>query len=243
VSDARITALVINRNRPEETQRAVESIKNQTYKDIEIVIHDNSDLNMGVALPSNIAAKKSKAKYLFFLDNDAYLPNENYISRLAWILEDFPRCAFVFGRVLNPDVTDQWIEIFNLNDPSVLQKCKSFNGNGVLIRRDAYLEVGGYEPTFFAYYLEPELASRFYKAGYYGMYVPITMTHEQTQKARESDMVAYLLVRNGYLYHIKQREMGKIIRRFGWALLHCSPSVFVKAHYDTLRMLSKWICD
>jgi GT2 family glycosyltransferase len=236
-----ITALVINRNRPEETQRAVESIKNQTYKDMEIIIHDNSRLNMGVALPSNFCAKKSKAKYLFFLDNDAYLTDPQYISRLVWILEDFPKCAFAFGRVQNPDGTDQWIEIFGLNDPAVIQKCKSFNGNGVLVRRDAYLEVGGYEPTFFAYYLEPELASRLYKEGYYGMYVPITMTHEQTQKARESDKVAYLLVRNGYLYHIKQREWVKVIRRFGWSCLNCSPKTFLLAHYDTLRMLPHWI--
>jgi GT2 family glycosyltransferase len=241
MSDVRITALIINRNRTEETQRAVESIKNQTYKNIEIIIHDNSGLNMGVALPSNIAEKKSKAKYLFFLDNDAYLTDPNYIERFVWIMEEFDGCAFVFGRVLNPDGTDQWIDIFGLAGYDSLQKCKSFNGNGVLIRRDAFLEVGGYERTFFAYYLEPELAARFYDAGYYGMYSPHTLIHEQTDKARESDTVAYLMVRNGYLFFVSQREMGKIIRRFGWALLHCSPKTFVKAHIDTLRLLPKWI--
>ena len=235
-----ITALVINRNRPEETERAVESIKNQTYKNIEIVIHDNSDLNMGVALPSNLCAKKSKAKYLFFLDNDAYLTDPDYISSLVTTMEVSDKCAFVFGRVLNPDGTDQWLEIFGLKGVG-LQKCKSFNGNGVLIRRDIFLEVGGYEPTFFAYYLEPELAARFYDAGYFGMFSNHTLIHEQTQKARESDRVAYFMVRNGYLFFVSQREMGKIIRRFGWALLHCSPRTFIKAHYDTLRMLPKWI--
>jgi GT2 family glycosyltransferase len=241
MSEPRITALVINRNRNEETQRAVESIKNQTYKNIEIVIHDNSDLNMGVALPSNLCAKKSRAKYLFFLDNDAYLTDPNYIEDFVSIMEEFQKCAFVFGRVLNPDGSDQWIEIFNLKGYDALQQCKSFNGNGVLINREMFLEVGGYEPTFFAYYLEPELASRFYDAGYYGLYMPDTLIHEQTDKARESDRVAYFMVRNGYLFFVSQREMGKIIRRFGWALLHCSPRTFIKAHYDTLRMLSKWI--
>jgi GT2 family glycosyltransferase len=241
VKEPLITALVINRNRPMETLRAVASIKNQTYKHIDVKVWDNSDLNMGVALPSNITAKKSKAEYLFFLDNDAYLTDEKYISSLVTTMEVSGWCAFVFGRVLNPDGSDQWIEIFGMNDPNQMQKCKSFNGNGVLIRRDIFLEVGGYEPTFFAYYLEPELAARFYDAGYFGMFSNHTLIHEQTDKARESDRVAYFMVRNGYLFFVSQREMGKIIRRFGWALLHCSPRTFIKAHYDTLRMLPKWI--
>jgi GT2 family glycosyltransferase len=234
---SRITALIINRNRPEETKRAVRSIREQTYKDIEIVVHDNSDLNLGVALPSNICAKKSKSKYLFFLDNDAYLTSEDYISRLVWIIEEFPYCAFVFGRVINVDGTDQWINIFGLAGYNSLQKCHSFNGCGVLINREAFLKVGGYCNKFFAYYLEPELASRFYKAGYHGMYVPVKLVHEQTPKARESDFVNYLLVRNGYLYHIKQKEWVKVLRRFMWACMNCTPSIFIKAHYDTIRML------
>lgn len=236
-----VAALVINRNRPQETERAVQSIRDQTYKDTEIVVYDNSELNLGVALPSNITAKKSKAKYIFFLDNDAYLTSPEYIERLVWIMEDFPTCAFVFGRVTNVDGTDQWIDIFDLSGYDVLQKCKSFNGCGVLIRRDVFLGVGGYCNEFFAYYLEPELAARFYSNGYFGMYMPLKLVHEQTHKARESDFVAYLLVRNGYLYHIKQREWGKVLRRFAWACFNCTPRVWFKAHYDTLRMLPKWI--
>ena len=224
-----------------ETIRAIKSIEEQTYKDIEIVVHDNSYLNLGVALPSNITAKKSHSKYLFFLDNDAYLTDPMYISHLLWVMEEYPYCAFVFGRVQNPDGTDQWIEQFELNDSGIMQKCKSFNGCGVLINCSYFIEVGGYNEKFFAYYLEPELSSRFYNAGYYGMYTPNTLVHEQTKKARESDIVAYLLVRNGYLYHIREGEWSKVMRRFMWACMNCTPKTFIKAHIDTLRMLPKWI--
>lgn len=236
-----ITALVINRNRPQETERAVQSIRDQTYKNIEIIVWDNSDLNLGVALPSNITAKKSKAKYLFFLDNDAYLTSKDYIERLVWILEEFEKCAFVFGRVTNVDGTDQWIEIFGLSGYDVLQKCRSFNGCGVLVRHSSFIEVGGYNEQFFAYYLEPELAARFYSKGYFGMYMPLKLVHEQTKRSRETDKVAYLLVRNGYLHHIKQREWEKVLRRFAWACFNCTPHTFIHAHYDTIRMLPKWI--
>jgi GT2 family glycosyltransferase len=245
MEEPRITVLIINRNRNEETQRAAESIRNQTYKNIEIVIHDNSDLNMGVALPSNIAAKKSMAKYIFFLDNDAYLTNPDYIRNFVHILEVVPTCAYVFGRVLNPDGTDQWIEIFGIHDYDIWQECKSFNGNGVLMRRDLFVELGGYEQKFFAYYLEPEFATRIWQKGYTGVYWPDTLVHEQTPKSRDSQFVAYLLVRNGYWFHLKYTKgfakVVKLVRRFGWAMLNCTPKTFVKAHVDMLRGLPGWI--
>lgn len=234
-----VTALIINRNRPEETKRAAESIERQSYK-TKVLVWDNSELNLGVAIPSNIAVKQSKGEYILFLDNDAYLTNPNYIETMVKFLDDNPKCAVVFGRVLNTDGTDQWIKQFGVN-PNIPSKCGSFNGTGCLVRNKAYLDAGGYDPLLFAYYLEADLSARLYRNNWYVQYLPITHIHEQTQKSRNNQLMLYYMTRNHYVYlirHIPWKYAAPHILKWPvWAIL--KGDIALRAHGDVVKLLPR----
>lgn len=71
----------------------------------------------------------------------------------------------------------------------------------VLIRRDAYLAVGGYEPRIFMYAEDVELSYRFRSYGYRLMYVPnAVIRHDSYRSAAEVKPVQWLGSTLGNLY-------------------------------------------
>ena len=88
----KVSVIVPTYNRPETLIRAVDSIKNQTYQDLEIIIVDDAsslsipiiqgttyvrlDKNSGFhARPRNVGIKLARGKYIAYLDDDdEYLP-------------------------------------------------------------------------------------------------------------------------------------------------------------------------
>ena len=226
----------------------MESVKAQDYPCLEVVVWDNNEYNFGVAFPSNIAVKMSDSKYTFFLDNDAYLTDTAYISHFVLVMENLPRCAVCFGRVMNADGTDQWLEQFAVNK-ELMSKCGSYNGSGCLIRNTAWLDVGGYSGEMFAYYLEPDISARLYRNGWYIEYIPMKSIHEQTPKSRNNPVVMYYMVRNHYKYLIRHipwnPALWHIIKWPVWALLKgrgCYGSILM-AHWDTIKDMPKLLSE
>jgi GT2 family glycosyltransferase len=247
---AKVMALIIDRNRPEETRRAVKSIKDQTYKDIGIRIWDNGKVNWGVAIPSNQFANTEECEYLFFLDNDAYLTTPDYISTLVKFMDDTKRAAVVFGRSTYPDGTDQWIRMLNVKGYLHGEMTGSFNGSGCLIRRRAYLEVGGYDPELFAYYLEPDLAARLYDS-LWNVYIynELSLVHEESKKSRVSRDVLYYMTRNHYLFHIRYMHWKYAIPQCSkwiiWSILHSKGDLITvaRAHWYVLKNLNQQLLN
>lgn len=103
--DNLITVIVPCYNIEKYIERCIESIENQTYKQIEIIVVDDgskdktveilnklkaqysnisiyqNDKNRGAAYARNFAIKKSKGKYIGFVDSDDYI-SENYYEKL-----------------------------------------------------------------------------------------------------------------------------------------------------------------
>jgi glycosyltransferase involved in cell wall biosynthesis len=89
----RVTVFIIDYNRPEETKRAAESIKQQTYTNVEVVVWDNTYDNKGIVIPTNEAVLSSDSEYTLLLDNDAYLTNPRFIELCVYAMEYLPRRA------------------------------------------------------------------------------------------------------------------------------------------------------
>lgn len=120
----RVSVLIMNWNGRQYLQRCLDSVLNQAYADLEVILMDNgssdgsadyvrenypsvtvvvSARNVGTSVGNNVAASHATGEYLFMLNNDAWLMSPDMIARLVRTAERYPLAAVIGCRVLNVD--------------------------------------------------------------------------------------------------------------------------------------------
>lgn len=126
-SDARVTAIVLSRDRPEHALRAIDSLRADVVSFDVLVVDNNSDpaagaalaegcaqrervtlrrvdRNLGCAGGRQFAAGEVDSAYVLFLDDDAEL-EPDALDLLAMELDAHPECCAVSATVTLPDRT------------------------------------------------------------------------------------------------------------------------------------------
>lgn len=131
-----VSIIILNWNKPNDTKYCVDSIRQQTYKNYEIIVVDNGSTDNSLEILESIPDIKliknpknrgftgghidglsaSKGKFIFVLNNDAVV-DKNYIQKALSILEGDPNIAIVGGRSYSWD-----------GDPDNLSSNSSFHG-------------------------------------------------------------------------------------------------------------------
>jgi GT2 family glycosyltransferase len=163
---------------------SVPYIKNN-YPDVTVV---ELGENHGFAQAANIGARKAGGRWLALLNNDAF-PAQDWLQNLRRAAEQHPDYSFFASRLLqadNPQILDgagdvyhisgmAWRRYYNLPNSRVdhqQQEVFSPCGAAALYDRGAYLEVGGYDPTYTSYHEDVDLGFRLRLRGYRCLYVP-----------------------------------------------------------------------
>jgi GT2 family glycosyltransferase len=152
------------------------------------------DQNVGYGVGNNEGAALARGEYLLLLNPDAW-PVKDAIARLATFLDAHPRAALVGPRLLNPDGSLQpsvrgfpslWrlaTEYFFLRwfaprtrllnafyaanfDHRSQREAEFVAGAAVLVRRQAFNDVGGFDPAFFMFNDEVDLCRRLRDVGW-----------------------------------------------------------------------------
>ncbi|MFD8609741.1 glycosyltransferase family 2 protein [Streptomyces sp. NPDC059631] len=197
-------------DRPAEEAAAQATLRAQLGVDVRVVVVGNGckpevvpDGALTVCLPENIGVPGGRnagaaalreagdpAGWLFFLDNDAAFPRPDVLARLVAEAERHPDAAWVQPRLTGPDdVTTprRWVPRLRASNPGRPGKVASMTEGVVLIRRDLFDTVGGWEDQLFLYHEGLDLAWRLYGAGWSGWYAAtIRMHHPLTQPARHA---------------------------------------------------------
>lgn len=170
-----VAIIVPTRNRRHLLPQALESVFAQTYSNFEVIVVDDgseddtaaylatiSDRRLkwqrlggwrGANLARNLAVELSRAPILSFLDSDdCYRP-----ERLARVLEFFSRYPDVDIRISSfASVTGSArTELTNPNaiftadqlERYLIGYCLFLGGSGISMRKQAFIEVGGFDPT------------------------------------------------------------------------------------------------
>ncbi len=168
------------------------------FPDIRLIA---SEKNLGFAAANNLAAREARGKYLLLLNPDTVVL-DGAIDRLVDFAEEHPEAAVFGGRTVFGDgplnATSCWraptlwglfcralgldtnfrnSDFFNRGayggwQRDSVREVDIVSGCFLLIRREIWEELGGFDPEFFMYAEDWDLCMRARKAGYTCLFCP-----------------------------------------------------------------------
>jgi GT2 family glycosyltransferase len=170
--------------------------------------------NLGFAAANNLAVREaSDCKWVVLLNPDAF-PEPKWLEQLLAAADVRPDYSFFASRMLmaaDPgrlDATGDLVHVSGIAWPrdhgapassaETGNEVFSASAAAALYRRDAFLEVGGFDERFFCYFEDVDLAFRLRLAGHRCWYVPTAVVSHvgAATSGRESDFFLYHTHRN-----------------------------------------------
>lgn len=164
--------------RPAELTRALQSVLAQEGVTVDVLVVGNGwqptglpggvrtlalPENLGIPAGRNAGAAATKAPMLFFLDDDAWLPQTDTLLRMSGMFAQNPRLGLIQPRVTDPaadgDPT-RWIPRMKKGDPRHSSAVFSVWEGAVAIPRSVFDCTGGWPDPFFYAHEGIELAWR-----------------------------------------------------------------------------------
>jgi GT2 family glycosyltransferase len=198
-----VALCVITHDRQDEVRAALESVDDSRFDDI-VVVDMASDppvgeldgarvftwpTNAGVAVGRNAAAREADAALLVFLDDDAVFLTGAVADRVRNTFEQHPDVGALAFRVVRPGGATASSEHpfrgapTRTSDP---RECAYFVGAAFAVRRDAFLDAGGFDERYFYSTEEVDLAFGLAKRGWRLRYEPdIVAEHRPSRRGRE----------------------------------------------------------
>jgi GT2 family glycosyltransferase len=189
------------------------------YKNVTVLAMDT---NLGFAAGNNRALAECKTEFVALLNPDAF-PEENWLARLLAAADEHPEIAMFGSRQLchdQPALLDGmgdkyhcsglvWREghgALQRDSDLVAREIFSPCAAAALYRRQALLDVGGFDESYFCYVEDVDLGFRLRLAGHSAMYVPDAVVHHvgsATTGGQHSDFSVYHGHRNMIWTYVK----------------------------------------
>jgi GT2 family glycosyltransferase len=192
-------------DRPAELEKALYSLMNQQGVDLDIVVVGNGwtptglpagvrgvalDENVGIPEGRNVGARESRGEFLFFYDDDAALPTDDVLTRLAGVVDADAHIAIAQPRPIDPTGLPsprRWVPRLRVGRGGRPGEVSVFWEGVFVIRRKAFEEVGGWPGIFFYGHEGIDLAWRLCDAGWKIRYEPsILVNHPATSPTRHA---------------------------------------------------------
>jgi hypothetical protein len=189
-----------------------------------------NDRNVGFAVANNQAIESTGTEFVALLNNDA-IPDPEWLANLVTAMEEDPEVGSCASKILladRPDVIDSTgIEINTVGiawgrgggwpettaSLNAAEYVFGASGGAALYRRTMLSEIGLFDPDFFAYLEDADLAWRARLAGWLCLYVPsarVYHVHSATA-GRDSAFKARLLGRNKLWMTVKNYPMPELL--------------------------------
>jgi len=207
-----------------------------------------SEHNLGFGGGNNLAAKHAKGKYLFLLNSDTQA-RKGSLELLAQALEVEDTFKIAGPFLENPDGSYQnsimsfpsvwrifcqffWLDKIFKNNPffadsfmlhtdTSKQQCVDvINGAALMIERNVYENMNGFDEDFFMYFEENDLCKRAYNQGFRAIYVPqAKVMHIGWQSSRQKPWWVFKIIRKSrYLY--AKKHFNFFNRIAVWTITH-----------------------
>lgn len=228
IDNGEIEIIVSDNNSQDGT---VESLKKE--KKVKIV---ENDKNYGFSKGNNIGARKAFGKYLLFLNSDTLIKDAGFLGMIKF-MEQNEKVGILGAKLTNPNKTVQkscgnFYTFFNLlftlfgkdvlvrKSPDKIQRVDWVSGASLMIRKDLFNVLKGFDEDFFMYIEDMELCLRTKKLGYQTYFYPnVGLIHRELGSGNRS--FAILSIYKGILLLYK--------KHFGWQYPFARFILFIKA--------------
>lgn len=178
----------------------------------------SNEKNLGFGKANNIGLKLAKGKFILLINPDTLVSEDTFI-KLIGFFETHPDAGMVGCKILNPDGTLQlacrrsfpgpWTSFtkvtglsnlfpksklfarYNLTylDENQTYEVDAISGSFMMMKKEVYEKVGGFDEQFFMYGEDLDLCFRIQKAGYKIYYVHTTqIIHYKGESTKRSNL-------------------------------------------------------
>ncbi len=238
-----VSIVIVNYNGKAHLEKCLPALMENKYEKYEVILVDNNSIdssiefvknrypsinvielekNLGFAEPNNLGAKKANGDFLLFLNNDT-IPTSNFITELVKVAKENSDIAICQSLLLKPDGTidssGDFVDIYGRAYSSrekinTVRQILSARGASMMIRKDRFLEFGGFDKNFFASFEDVDLGLRAWIWGYKVVLVPSSVVYHlggQTIQKLSSE-VSFHGVKNTLLLRLTNFESSFVIR-------------------------------
>jgi len=211
--------------RPDDLARGVHSIFAQREVELDVVVVGNGwdpaealpplpseaktlklDENLGIPAGRNRGVPLVSGEYLFFLDDDAWLPDSGFLSTAVQLIRADPQIGLVQPRVVDPSGRTsprRWVPRIRKGESTQSSDVFSCWEGAVLLPRAVFDATGGWADPFFYAHEGIELAWRVWDQGKRAWYAgELTANHPAIEPTRHS-----------YYYRLNARNRVWLARR------------------------------
>jgi hypothetical protein len=200
----------------------------QNFPHVNIISYNE---NLGFSKAYNKAARLIKADYLLFLNNDVIVKNPDWLDEMMQIILSNPRVGVVGAKLLIANNSDfienvggtiylwQGGTRIGFNEKDIGQYNSTpinlfyVSGAALLIKKELFLKVGGFDEEMFAYSEDLDLCWRLKLMNYEIKYCPkAVLLHISSASWKKSKLSLYLSHRNFLRALIKNYSAGMLIK-------------------------------
>ena len=212
--------VVDNASDIEDLKNLTEKITMQKYKNLKVI--KNSE-NTGFSKGCNVGAKKAVGKYLLFLNNDTVVKDKGITGMMEYMEKNSD--TSILGGQLKSTIeekqpsTGKFYTLFNAflflvgmqrigivdKSPETISEVDWVKGALLMIRKDVFERLSGFDEKIFMYMEDMELCYRAKRLGYKTFFYPnITIIHQDQGSSNRT--FAIVQIYKGLLYFYKKHK-------------------------------------
>ncbi len=189
----------------------------------EIKVVENKE-NFGFSKGNNLGTKKASGKYILFLNSDVEVKDNGFL-RMVEFMDKNPKIGILGSKLSNPDGSSQsscgnFYTFFNLiftlfggdslmrKGPNKIEKVDWVSGASLMISRELFKKLKGFDENLFMYIEDMELCFRAKELGFLTYFYPnVKLVHKELGSSSNRGF-AILNIYKGILYFYKKHKIA-----------------------------------
>jgi len=242
-----VSIIIVNHSGQHFLADCLKSVQDTCYENFEIILVDNNssdssksfvteffpkvkiielDKNYGFSIPNNMAAKTANGKYLVFLNNDTKT-TPSWLDGLVSFLEKNSDYAIGQSLLVLPngkidssgDYIDEIGRAFSSDlTPKNVQDIFSARAACMIIKKDIFLDLGGFDETYFASFEDVEFGWRAWRWGFKVAIIPESVVfHIGGQTIKNiPDLISFHSLKNNIMLRMTHFDFSDSIKSISW---------------------------
>ncbi len=233
LEDGEFEVIIVDNNSEDDSIKDFNKLRTKNLKIIE------SKENLGFGKGCNLGAKNANGEYFIFLNSDTEIKDQGF-KKMVDYLNQNKDVAILGGKLRNLDGTSQsstgrFYNLFSLflmlsgfekkgflrESPNEIKKVDWVSGASLMIRKDVFNKIGGFEKELFMYIEDMELCYKANKRGFPTFFYPnIMLFHKNLGSSNRS--FAIVNIYKGILFFYKKHKSN-------WQYLIAKSMLFTKS--------------